>query len=83
MNTTTAVRKIAAPAQIFSLPTRSTSEFREPQQVTCPETGETAMVKIDCCAVSAATFAGECPGFESFDAASGPALRRGCLTQLS
>jgi hypothetical protein len=83
MTTTTAVRKIAALCPLSPLANEVYERFREPQQVTCPETGETAMVKIDA-ERAAATFSVGVPGLRIIRCSEWPRpCGRGCLNQLS
>ena len=59
------------------------SRFREPKEVTCPETGEAATVQVDA-TMAAATTAVGVPGLRIISCTQWPqACGRGCLGKLS
>jgi hypothetical protein len=80
---TTPVRVIAALCPSIPLSIEAYSQFREPKQVTCPETGETATVQVDA-KMAAATAAVGVPGLRITRCTQWPrACGRGCVGQLS
>jgi len=80
---TTSVRAIAPPCPSIALAVEVYTRFREPKQVTCPETGEPAAVQVDAKMAAAAATVGV-PGLRIIRCTQWPcACGRGCLGELS
>jgi hypothetical protein len=80
---TTFVRVIARLYPSAPVATDVYSPFREPKEVTCPETGEAATVQVDA-TMAVATSAVGVPGLRIISCTQWPqACGRGCLGQLS
>ena len=80
---TTSVRAIAPLCPSIALAVEVYSRFREPKQVTCPETGEPAAVQVDA-KMAAATAVVGMPELRIIRCTQWPcACGRGCLGELS
>jgi len=83
MTTTTTIRTISALCPRSPLAAEVYARYQKPQDVTCPETGETATVKVDA-EMAAATFAVGLPGLRITRCTEWPRVcGRGCLSQIS
>lgn len=83
MTTATAIRRIAAMCPLSPMTLDVYARFREPQEVTCPETGGDATIKIDA-EMAAATFAVGMPGILITRCSKWPReCGRGCLSQIN
>jgi hypothetical protein len=79
----TSVRAIAPLCPTIALAVEVYSRFREPKQVTCPETGEPAAVQVDA-KMAAATAVVGVPELRIIRCTQWPcACGRGCLGELS